>query len=136
MNNLIIYFVIAIVIFLIVAINMLLNPRTKKKGLFIVLAISVLVLIIYFYINYTFTGINFIEVSKSINSIIDDFIEGLIGLSIISSPIVLFLGLMIIIFAKAKRDIGLKIMVFAIIVFIIAMGVCLSTNYVRPFGGN
>ncbi len=136
MANLIIYFVIAIVILLIVAINMLLNPKTKKKGLVIVSTILFLVATRYFYCNYTFIGYKFFESFDSPISILNDLIENIIVMSLLLSPIAFFLGIIIAIFAKEKKQLATKIVIFSIIIFIIACGTCLNTNYVHPFGNN
>jgi hypothetical protein len=66
----------------------------------------------------------------------NDLIKGLIIWSIILSPIILFFGFLIAIFSKEKRLIGVRMMIISIIIFLIAMGTCLTTSYVTPFSGH
>ena len=127
---------IAIAIFFIIGIRMMQIPETKSKGLVIVIAILVLLAMRYFYCNYTFIGFKFLETFDSPISILNDLIENIIVLSILLSPLTFFIGIIIAIFAKEKKQLAIKIVTFSIIIFIIACGTCLNTNYVRPFGGN
>ena len=105
------------------------------------MSLIVLVLVRYCIVNYTYVGSSLIfdsmqNLFDSIKDMLDEFIEILIVLSILISPISFFLGLMMAIFAKEKKQLAIKIVTFSIIIFIIALGTCFNTNYVRPFGGN
>ncbi len=141
MNNLILIFVVFIAIIFIVGIVLYQKPKTKKTGSFLIMSLIVLVLVRYCIVNYTYVGSSLIfdsmqNLFDSIKDMLDEFIEILIVLSILISPIAFFLGLMMAIFAKEKKQLAIKIVTFSIIIFIIALGTCFNTNYVRPFGGN
>ena len=123
MANLLIYFTSAIVILLIVAINMMLNPKTKKKGLFIFSSLTVLVVIRYFYFNYAYIGFDFFDYYK-INDFISELILFIIMLGTVSSPFILITGFVLIIKGKKYRKLGIIFIISSILALMIGVSVC------------
>ncbi len=88
MNNLIILVVIIITILLIFGVNLILKPETRKKGIFIISSIIILLIIRYCYINYTFMGINYFV--DSLTEDLSEILQGLIMVTFFSQPICIF----------------------------------------------
>ncbi len=122
MNNLIILVVIIITILLIFGVNLILKPETRKKGIFIISSIIILLIIRYCYINYTFMGINYFV--DSLTEDLSEILQGLIMVTFLASPFAFLIGLFLIIKGKKYRIIGLYFMIGSIIAFIVGLSTC------------
>lgn len=120
MTNLLIYFVTAIVLLLLVAIKMMLNPKTKKKGSYVFSLIIVLIIIRYFSYNYTFDVDSFADSAGEDLTLILFFIS---MAAFAASPFAFLIGIFLTIKGGKYRKIGLFFMIGSIIAFIVGSSI-------------
>ena len=133
-NNLALFFVIIVAIIFIAGIILMQKPETKKTGLSIIVAVAVLVIVRYFYLNYDFVGIDFYNYSSNENGPIvlikGENIATIFSILIIiifaASPVLFLLGLILALISQKYRKNGVKFMIFALIGFIISLLIGLS----------
>lgn len=133
-NNLALFFVIIVAIIFIAGIILMQKPETKKTGLSIIVAVAVLVIVRYFYLNYDFVGIDFYNYSSNENGPIvlikGENIATIFSILMIiifaASPVLFLLGLILALISQKYRKNGVKFMIFALIGFIISLLIGLS----------
>ena len=122
MNNFALFFVTIVGIIFIVGIILTQNSKTKKLGLSIIFSVAVIAMIRYFYVNYTYVGINYFA-----DSLTEDFVIiflGLITIAFFASPFAFLIGLFLAIKGSKYRKIGLFFMIGAVIAFIVGINTC------------
>ncbi len=122
MNNFTIIFVIIITILLIFGVNLILKPETRKKGIFIISSIIIVIVIRYCFINYTFMGINYFV--DALTKDLSEILQGIMMVTFLACPVAFLIGLFLTIKGNKYLKIGLYFVIGSIIAFIIGISNC------------